>query len=674
MHLFNLLHSLMKTITSFTVLIAILILSLILGIGCKKDVNETNSNNPKIPVVSTNEITDVTQVTAITGGAITDDGGATVTVRGVCWSTNETPTIEDNKTEDGAGAGSFTSLIEGLAPETNYFVRAYATNSKGTGYGMAMSFKTLEAVLPVLTTRPFENITGTSATSGGEITQDGFAEIIARGVVWNTSGQPTLENNEGMSNDGTGNGEFVSQITGLQPYSFYYVRAYATNKAGTSYGNSLSLSTLNNLPILTTKVVSILTSSTARCGGNITSDGFSDILSRGVVWSSSGMPSIENNVGITNDGTGLGEFDSQITGLLPSSDYIVRSYATNSSGVSYGSHESFTTLSSKPILSTSPVSEITFLSAVSGGNISYEGDAPVTARGVVWSINPDPTLDNYYTVDGYGGGSFSSTLSGLHPNTSYYLRAYATNIIGTSYGEVVTFITALAPLAPCPNFPTVTDIDGNVYNTVLIGTQCWMAENLKTTKYLNGTSIENPTGNSDWQNNTSGAYAWYDNDISWKDIYGALYNWHAVNNAYGLCPEGWHVPSDDEWTQLVDYIVVEGYPNETNNPNAAGNALKSCRQVNSPLNGACNTSEHPRWNLNNNNYGFDAFGFAALPASFRMEHIGFGSIGGSASWWTSTENSSMNSWSRDLGSSFSAIGGSNVVKSSGFSVRCLKDN
>jgi len=107
----------------------------------------------------------------------------------------------------------------------------------------------------------------------------------------------------------------------------------------------------------------------------------------------------------------------------------------------------------------------------------------------------------------------------------------------------------------------VTDIDGNVYRTVQIGNQVWMAENLKTTKYPDGTSISYPgADNTAWQNNTTGAYAWYNNDISWKDSYGALYNWHAVNSDKGLCPPGWHVPSDAEWTQLVDYVVSQGYP------------------------------------------------------------------------------------------------------------------
>ncbi len=223
---------------------------------------------------------------------------------------------------------------------------------------------------------------------------------------------------------------------------------------------------------------------------------------------------------------------------------------------------------------------------------------------------------------------------------------------------------------------TIMDIDGNVYNTVFIGDQCWMKENLKTTHYRTGTPIVYPgADNNAWQNNTTGAYAWYNNDSSWKDSYGALYNWHAVNNANGLCPTGWYVPSDDEWTQLVDYIIIQGYPNQSNDPNGAGNALKSCRQVNSPLGGDCNTTEHPRWHSHDTHHGFDEFGFAALP--------GGGRSGGSGSyfhlethgyWWSSTETSSGWVWEWRMNSYEGGVSsGHNHGKSAGFSVRCIRD-
>jgi len=221
---------------------------------------------------------------------------------------------------------------------------------------------------------------------------------------------------------------------------------------------------------------------------------------------------------------------------------------------------------------------------------------------------------------------------------------------------------------------TITDVDGNVYNTVLIGNQCWMKENLKTTKYRNGTPIEYPgTDNNAWQNNTTGAYAWYNNDINWKDSYGALYNWHAVNNTNGLCPTGWHVPTDAEWTQLVDYVVAQGFPNQWDNPNGAGNALKSCRQVNSPLGGDCNTTEHPRWESHSTHHGFDEFGFSALPGGYRNTHGSFNYIGTDGNWWSSTELSSTYAWYRGMYYSYGYVHRYYLNKTYGFSVRCLRD-
>lgn len=169
---------------------------------------------------------------------------------------------------------------------------------------------------------------------------------------------------------------------------------------------------------------------------------------------------------------------------------------------------------------------------------------------------------------------------------------------------------------------TITDINGNVYNTVLIDYQCWMAENLKVSRYQNGDDIPTGLSNIDWQNTTSGAYAIYPHgDVDginsaeeMVNAYGKLYNWYAVVDNRGLCPEGWHVPSDGDWTILVNYVVAQGYLNEWHNPNGAGNALKSRRQVDSPLGAPWATGEHPRWNFHSTHYGQDVFGFQVFRA------------------------------------------------------------
>lgn len=238
-------------------------------------------------------------------------------------------------------------------------------------------------------------------------------------------------------------------------------------------------------------------------------------------------------------------------------------------------------------------------------------------------------------------------------------------IIDTPYENITYTFQYASSGMPCPGTPTVTDIDGNVYNTVQIGTQCWMAENLKTTTYNNGVSIPNVTDASTWLNLTSGAYVWYDNDISWKDSYGALYNGYATVDPNGLCPTGWHVPLDDEWTELTDYTGGTWAPH--------GNKLKSCRQVDSPLGDSCNTIEHPRWTAYDSNHGTDDYGFSGFPGGRRNYNGLFSYLGDSGLWWSSTESSSTNAWNRSLHYFNGGVGRDGSDKRYGISVRCLRD-
>jgi uncharacterized protein (TIGR02145 family) len=217
----------------------------------------------------------------------------------------------------------------------------------------------------------------------------------------------------------------------------------------------------------------------------------------------------------------------------------------------------------------------------------------------------------------------------------------------------------------CPGMPTLTDVDGNTYNTIQIGSHCWMKENLKTTTYNNGTPIPNVTDPDDWFDLTTGAYVWYDNDITWKDSYGTLYNWFTTVDPNGLCPTGWHVPTNNEWTDLTDFIGGTSSPH--------GNELKSCRQVSSPLGGDCNTSEHPRWNEHGTLYGTDDYGFSGLPGGFRSYFGYFVTIGNYGYWWSSTENSSDIAWGRFLGYNYGLLGVDDYNKQRGRSVRCLRD-
>lgn len=199
------------------------------------------------------------------------------------------------------------------------------------------------------------------------------------------------------------------------------------------------------------------------------------------------------------------------------------------------------------------------------------------------------------------------------------------------------------------NNSTVKDIDGNIYHTVTIGTQVWMAENLKVTKYNDGTAIPNVTNGTTWANLTTGAYCWYNNEINNKSSYGALYNWYAVNTAK-LCPAGWHVPSDAEWTTLTTYLGGE---------DIAGGKMKETGTTHweFPNTGATNGS-----------------GFSALPGAYRFYNGYFNDVGYTGYWWSATESSTTTSaWYRDLSYIYSSVYRYYINKELGFSVRCVCD-
>jgi uncharacterized protein (TIGR02145 family) len=291
---------------------------------------------------------------------------------------------------------------------------------------------------------------------------------------------------------------------------------------------------------LTTTAITSVTSNSAQTGGNITDDGGSGITKRGVVWATHTAPTVADS--ITNNGTGSGSFTSAITGLNANTLYYVRAYAINATGTAYGNEISFTTSAGIPTVSTTAVSDILPLSAKSGGSITNDGAASITERGVVFATTANPTISNFKIAAGTGTGNFTVTLSPLASQTTYYIRAYATNSHGTAYGNQVQFNAASAN--------TVTDIDGNVYPYVTIGTQNWMTTNLKVTKYKNGDPVTNGLTGYNWATGTAGAYTFPNGEVSRKESLGLYYNIYAIRDSRGVCPAGWHVPTDNDWKAL----------------------------------------------------------------------------------------------------------------------------
>jgi uncharacterized protein (TIGR02145 family) len=521
------------------------------GTAYGEDVSFTAGTD--LPIVTTTEISDITTTTASSGGNITGNCSATVTSRGVCWSTTASPTTSDSKTVNGTGGGSYTSSITGLTSGTTYHVRAYATNPAGTAYGEDIVF-IAGAVLPVITTTAISSITSTTANSGGTITSDGGTPVTARGVCWSTSNNPTTANNK--TDNGTGSGSFISNITGLSPGTLYYVRAYATSSAGTAYGTEQSFTTIVELPAVTTADVNSITSTTAASGGNITSNGGAAVTVRGVCWNTSPYPTTANSK--TNDGSGTGAYTSSITGLKPGTLYYLRAYGTNSAGTGYGNEISFTTVAVLPTLTTTAVTAITETTATCGGNITSDGGATVTVRGVCWSTSQYPTISDSHTDDGSGAGSFVSSINGLLAITTYYVRAYATNGVGTVYGDQVTFNTALTVTHTAGDVAPVTKTVtyGTVVTNLTGEDKRWITRNLgAANQAASSTDTTEAAAGWYWQFNHKQGYK-HDGitltpSAAWLTSIDENSDWIAENDPCTiLLGADWRIPTKTEWTNV----------------------------------------------------------------------------------------------------------------------------
>lgn len=299
-----------------------------------------------------------------------------------------------------------------------------------------------------------------------------------------------------------------------------------------------------------------------------------------------------------------------------------------------------------PELTTLEASQITFNSIVSGGKIVSTGNATIQERGICWGTNANPTVTDNKKEDVLSdSSSFNIEITNLASNTTYYVRAYATSATGTTYGNPVSFTLWM-------NSPgeTITDADGNVYSTIKIGTQVWMGENLKTTKYNDGTPIPLTPDKTEWFNLTTPGYCWYNNDeTNYKSKYGALYNWYCVNSGK-LCPQGWHIPTYTEWNTLVKYLGGNS---------VAGGKLKETGTLHwkDPNTGATNET-----------------GFKALPGGFRRYNGEFLLCNSNGDWWSSTELETDFAYNCIIhydSNHLNFFGQS--IKTFGYSVRCIKD-
>ena len=458
-----------------------------------------------LPVVTTSGITEITATSAKGGGEVTDQGASTVTERGICWGTSHNPTTAGTHANSGTGAGSYTVSMTNLTPNATYYVRAYATNSQGTAYGAEVSFTALEG-LPVVLTLDMTDITSTTAKGHGKVTDQGGSAVMERGICWSTSPSPTTSGSH--ANSGTGTGEYTVSISNLTPGTKYYVRAYATNDQGTTYGEQKDFTTAATLPTVVTGDISGTTAH-----GEVTDAGGAIVTERGICWGTSHNPTTAGTHG--SNGMGMGTFSVELTDLAPGTTYYVRAYATNSAGTAYGSEKTLTTDANLPTVTTGEVSNITQTTAQGSGNVTGDGGAEVIERGVCWSTSHNPTISGSHAYNGTGTGSYTVNMTGLTANTHYYVRAYAKNSAGVSYGNEVDFTTAQNVSAPTVTTSQVTNVTqttatggGNVTNsggaTVTERGICWSTSHNPTTS---GSHANSGTGTGSFTVNMTGLTA-----------------------------------------------------------------------------------------------------------------------------------------------------------------------
>ena len=627
-----------------------------------------------LPTITTSSPSSVGVDTVVIGGNISNDGGSSIILRGICYSTSPNPNMGNERTENGSGIGSYNAVLRGLISYTTYYARSYAKNSSGVVvYGNEVSFTT-SASLPgarcpgTLTVTDIDgNIYNTVQIGMQCWTQsnlktskyrngDNIPTVLSNSVWQNTtSGAYAIYNNDPVNDSLYGklyNHYTVRDSRGLCPTGWHVptdgewnvlgkfldpnadtlcIGCHHSIVAGGMMKNIATQPTLGGWNFPNTGATNS-SGFSGSPGGFFYSGGFGGLGDIGHWWSSS--------------------FDSSGSAgtyyVFSDNAWVNRDYIDTRSGLSVRCLKN-----TLPQVNTSSITNLTSSSALVIGEVISEGGDQNTTRGFCYTTTSNPTISNDTTINGYGHGVYSVILQNMIPLTTYYIRAYAMNSMGTSYGNVLIFTPSPASTSFTCGTSTVSDVDNNTYTSVQIGYQCLTQSNLKVTRYRNGDAIPTGLSNSAWQNTTSGAYAIYNNSPVNDFLYGKLYNHYAVTDSRGLCPTGWHVPTDGEWMFLV---------NNLGGLNVAGGSLKSIAMQptpggwSSPNTGATNSS-----------------GFTALPGGVRGTNGGFGLVTDFGYLWSSSVVSGYNAWNLYLNSVSSNIGRLNFSRAIGFSVRCFRD-
>lgn len=361
------------------------------------------------------------------------------------------------------------------------------------------------------------------------------------------------------------------------------------------------------------------------------------ILEKGVCWSNGRIPDISDSH--VSGGDGDSDFNLQITNLDPNMIYYARTYATNKYRTGYGQVLSFKTnpTPTLPSLQTSNPTSVTQFSASCSALLQTVTYKTITSIGFCWSTHAKPKINDFikvYPGTVYPGSTYTTTITGLTSNTTYYLRAYATNEDGTSYGTEVQFKTTSG---------SVTDINGNVYGTVMIGGKEWMTENLRVNRFNDGTTIPFVNNTNSWSSLTTPGYCNYNNASTTSTPYGKLYNWYCVSSAKNIAPVGWHVSTDADWDSLESALGSD----------SAGIKIKA--------------SGYQYWNYGN---GTNQSGFSAIGAGYCTAGQYFSQETYNAYFWIQNPSTKY----LQLSSSYNYIFRDYLYyEGTGMSIRCVKD-
>ena len=410
---------------------------------------------------------------------ITDDGGSDIKSVGFCYGLEPEPSTQNAEcktitTKTDESGSFFSAVIEEFEPGKTYYVRAFVDcdlNGNGSStysYSEQLTFVS-DAVAPSVTTNEVADadVLSETATVYASVTSDGGSEVTERGFVWSKKTGPTLENAESIKS-GSGAGNFSATLTDLSIDTEYYLRAYAINAIGLTYGEEVTFKTKAGRPEVTLIAVGDVTNVSAKVSASVTDQGTAEVTERGAVWSTAANPTIANSKKIASE-AGAGSYSVTISeNLAFGSTYYVRAYAINKNGVSYSNEEmTFQLRTDVALVTTGNPTNVTSNSADCSGNVENDYGIAVNERGFVWSsTNKSPNLDDGERKScGSGTGEFSNTINNLMPNTLYYVNTYAISEAGTAYGSVKTFTT----LSQAPIVATVVNMEEISENSAVVG-------------------------------------------------------------------------------------------------------------------------------------------------------------------------------------------------------------